>query len=121
MNPRLELLQPYPFQKLRELLAGVLPTAELPPINLSIGEPKHPTPDFIRQTLAEGLGGLANYPTTQGSDSLRQAIAQGGVRVSRDDIDRWPWWQRLASRLAYVVMRAMVRLGGGDPDSSLRQ
>ena len=75
MNPRLDQLHPYPFQKLRELFAGVTPNPGLSPINLSIGEPRHPTPQFIKDALVAGLGGLANYPITQGSDALRQSIA----------------------------------------------
>ena len=75
MNPRLDQLHPYPFQKLRELFAGVTPNPERSPINLSIGEPKHPTPQFIKDALVAGLGGLANYPITQGSDVLRGSIA----------------------------------------------
>ncbi len=75
MNPRLNLLQPYPFQKLRELLAGVHPPGGLPAIDLSIGEPRHPTPGFIRETLAAHLDGLSHYPVTQGSEDLRRAIA----------------------------------------------
>ncbi len=75
MNPRLNHLQPYPFQKLRELFAGVTPTVELSAINLSIGEPKHPTPEFIRQALTDNLNGLASYPLTQGSDALRKSVA----------------------------------------------
>jgi N-succinyldiaminopimelate aminotransferase len=75
MNPRLDQLHPYPFQKLRELFAGVTPNPALAPVNLSIGEPKHPTPQFIKDALVAGLDGLANYPITQGSDALRQAIA----------------------------------------------
>ncbi len=74
MNPNLDLLHPYPFQKLRDLFCGVTPNPDYSPINLSIGEPKHATPDFIRHALAENLDGLANYPTTQGSVALRQAI-----------------------------------------------
>ena len=80
MNPRLEQLHPYPFQKLRELFAGVAPNPEFPPINLSIGEPKHPTPQFIKDALIAGLGGLANYPITQGSDALRASIADWARR-----------------------------------------
>jgi N-succinyldiaminopimelate aminotransferase len=80
MNPRLEQLHPYPFQKLRELFAGVTPNPALPPINLSIGEPKHPTPQFIKDALVAGLDGLANYPITQGSDALRGAIAAWAQR-----------------------------------------
>jgi N-succinyldiaminopimelate aminotransferase len=75
VNPNLAKLQPYPFERLRTLFAGIAPPAGLRPIRLSIGEPQHPTPEFIRQALTGGLSGLANYPTTQGSDRLRQAIA----------------------------------------------
>ncbi|MCU0933688.1 MAG: succinyldiaminopimelate transaminase [Thiobacillaceae bacterium] len=75
MNPRLNQLQPYPFQKLRELFAGVTPDPALAAINLSIGEPKHATPAFIREALTANLQGLASYPSTQGSDDLRAAIA----------------------------------------------
>jgi len=74
VNPNLDLLHPYPFQKLRDLFRGVTPDPAFSPINLSIGEPKHATPDFIRRALADNLDGLANYPTTQGSDALRQSI-----------------------------------------------
>ncbi len=74
MNPNLDLLHPYPFQKLRDLFQGVTPNPAYSPINLSIGEPKHATPEFIRRALAENLDGLSNYPTTQGSDALRLSI-----------------------------------------------
>jgi N-succinyldiaminopimelate aminotransferase len=80
MNPRLDLLHPYPFQKLRELFTGIVPNPALQAINLSIGEPKHPTPQFIKDALVAGLGGLANYPVTQGSDALRQAMADWAER-----------------------------------------
>ncbi|MFO7190074.1 MAG: succinyldiaminopimelate transaminase, partial [Pseudomonadota bacterium] len=75
MNPDLGKLQPYPFEKLRQLYADVRPDPKYAPINLSIGEPKHPTPEFIRQTLADNLDGLSAYPATAGSESLRHAIA----------------------------------------------
>ena len=75
MNPHLQDLHPYPFEKLRALFEGIAPPAGLSPIRLSIGEPQHATPEFIRQALVDNLGGLANYPTTQGSDTLRQSIA----------------------------------------------
>ena len=70
MNPDLALLQPYPFERLRELFAGVTPNPELRPIVLSIGEPKHPTPPFIKQALAAGAEGFANYPTTMVASDL---------------------------------------------------
>lgn len=75
MNPDLGKLQPYPFEKLRKLYEAVTPDSKYTPISLSIGEPKHPTPAFIRRALADNLTGLAAYPATAGSDSLRQAIA----------------------------------------------
>ena len=75
MNPRLGLLKPYPFERLRELLAGISPNAALKPVNLSIGEPKHPTPPIVKDVLAASLDGLASYPATAGSPPLREAIA----------------------------------------------
>ena len=74
MNPLLDKLQPYPFEKLRRLFADITPNREHRPISLGIGEPKHPTPAFIQQALADNLAGLASYPTTAGSDALRAAI-----------------------------------------------
>jgi N-succinyldiaminopimelate aminotransferase len=75
VNPRLAHLQPYPFEKLRALFEGVRPPSALAPIRLSIGEPQHATPALILDALTANLGGLANYPTTQGSEALRQTIA----------------------------------------------
>ena len=64
MNPNLNLLQPYPFQRLRDLFKSITPNPALKPINLSIGEPKHATPDLIKDALVNNLAGLASYPTT---------------------------------------------------------
>ena len=75
MNPNLNLLQPYPFQRLRDLFKGTTPNPAYSAINLSIGEPKHATPSLIKDALVNNLGGLANYPTTLGSLELRQAIS----------------------------------------------
>ena len=75
MNPHLALLQPYPFERLRALYSGVTPNPQRTPISLSIGEPKHPTPQFIRDALCAASGGLANYPITAGAPALREAIA----------------------------------------------
>lgn len=75
MNPNLDKLQPYPFQRLRDLFKGITPNPQLSSINLSIGEPKHETPPFIKQALADNLSGLANYPTTAGVPALRRAIS----------------------------------------------
>ncbi|WP_026432611.1 succinyldiaminopimelate transaminase [Paracidovorax oryzae] len=76
MNPLLTHLQPYPFERLRQLFAGVQPPAGLPAISLGMGEPRHPTPAFIQQALTDHLGGLASYPATAGDPRLREACAQ---------------------------------------------
>ncbi|HZV99300.1 MAG TPA: succinyldiaminopimelate transaminase [Methylophilaceae bacterium] len=75
MNPNLSLLQPYPFQRLRDLFHGTTPNPQYSAINLSIGEPKHATPALIKNALVDNLAGLANYPTTAGIAELRQAIS----------------------------------------------
>jgi N-succinyldiaminopimelate aminotransferase len=80
MNPDLSLLQPYPFEKLRQLFSAVIPAPTLKEIKLSIGEPQHPTPPFIQRALTENLSGLANYPTTLGTDALRQSISAWASR-----------------------------------------
>ena len=75
MNPDLERLQSYPFQKLNMLLEGIRPDPSRKLIPLYIGEPKHPTPEFIKQALVDHLDGMASYPLTVGSAELRGAIA----------------------------------------------
>jgi N-succinyldiaminopimelate aminotransferase len=80
LNPRLGLLRPYPFEKLRALLDGVAPNAAYRPISLQIGEPKHPTPEPVKAALAGALDGLAGYPATAGTPALREAIAAWLVR-----------------------------------------
>lgn len=75
MTPHLTNLQPYPFEKLAQLKAGCTPPIDKPPITLSIGEPAHPTPPFIREALIAHLHGLSNYPTTKGLPELRLTIA----------------------------------------------
>ncbi|WAD26750.1 succinyldiaminopimelate transaminase [Stutzerimonas nitrititolerans] len=75
MNDDLTRLQPYPFEKLRALLAGVQPAEDKRAIALSIGEPKHRSPEFVAQALADNLDQLSVYPTTLGIAALREAIA----------------------------------------------
>lgn len=75
MNPRLDALHPYPFEQLRLLMAGVQAPAHQRPIGMSIGEPKHATPEFIREALVANLGGLSSYPATRGLSALREAIS----------------------------------------------
>jgi len=75
MNPRLNHLHPYPFQKLKELCTGLKCPAELEAINLTIGEPKHKPPAIVLECLASHLSRVAHYPPTAGSIGLREALA----------------------------------------------
>ena len=83
MNAGLNKLQPYPFEKLRKLFNGINPPAELSPIDLSIGEPKHKTPDFILEELKQHLPEVANYPVTRGINELRQAFVDWLIKRFR--------------------------------------
>ena len=82
MNPDLQTLQPYPFEKLKNLLAGIETPASLAPISLSVGEPKHAAPQLVIDALIahingiEQSSGLSAYPGTKGIPELRQAIAE---------------------------------------------
>ena len=76
MNSKLDLLHPYPFERLKELMVGIAPPDHLSPIALSIGEPKHQSPAFVKQALIDSVDQIAVYPTTKGSQALRQAISQ---------------------------------------------
>ncbi|NBO75670.1 MAG: succinyldiaminopimelate transaminase [Betaproteobacteria bacterium] len=75
MNPLLQRLQPYPFERLRGLTAGLQPNPDLRPISLGIGEPKHPTPPLVEDALLAALSGLSSYPATAGEPALREAAA----------------------------------------------
>ena len=75
MNPLLARLHPYPFERLKELSAGILPQVAYRPIGLGIGEPRHATPALIEQALVEALPGLSSYPATAGEPALREAFA----------------------------------------------
>lgn len=74
-NPLLDRLHPYPFERLRELTAGIKPNPDFAPISLGIGEPRHPAPAFIAQAIQDAMPQLASYPATAGGMPLREAIA----------------------------------------------
>ena len=74
MNPDLDRLRPYPFERLRALLADVVP-ADLPGITLTVGEPKHPAPPAALEALVGALDAAERYPTVRGSARFREAIA----------------------------------------------
>jgi len=75
MNPLLAKLHPYPFERLRELSSGIVPSAGHSPISLGIGEPRHATPALVEEALLAALPGLSSYPATAGSPELREAFA----------------------------------------------
>ena len=78
MNHRLDGLHPYPFERLNALLSDITPASNYPFIPLSLGEPKHPAPDFLMDIYADReflKAGVGNYPPTKGSPEIRQAIA----------------------------------------------
>ena len=91
MNPLLALLQPYPFERLRQLLADVTPNPAFTPISLGLGEPKHATPALIQQAMVEAIkrrpSGLCAYPATVGESALRQAFADWLQRRYGLDVD----------------------------------
>ncbi|MBF0262915.1 MAG: succinyldiaminopimelate transaminase, partial [Magnetococcales bacterium] len=76
MNPRLNHLEPYPFEKLAVLLANTTAETNLKPINLSIGEPKHPPAPFLLDAMRDALSEVSKYPSTAGMPELRQAACQ---------------------------------------------
>jgi N-succinyldiaminopimelate aminotransferase len=82
MNPLLSRLQPYPFERLRQLHADITPNPAYKPISLGIGEPRHATPQLIKDALTASLAGLASY-----EPKLRQAMSDwlasryGGLKV----------------------------------------
>jgi N-succinyldiaminopimelate aminotransferase len=83
MNPYLDALQPYPFERMNALKAGLISRSNAPHIALSIGEPKHPAAPFLiaactdAETVASSLG---TYPNTRGGDALRAAVAAWATR-----------------------------------------
>lgn len=88
MNPLLASLQPYPFERLRQLFAGVTPPPQLAHISLGIGEPKHATPQFIKDALIGSLDtALSGYPATAGELRMREACAQWLKRRYRIEIN----------------------------------
>lgn len=73
LNPRFNELGPSPFQRLDQLLAGIAPGAE--PIFMSLGEPQHPYPDFVADSLYENRHLYGKYPPLGGTAEFRQAAA----------------------------------------------
>ncbi|KAF0804130.1 succinyldiaminopimelate transaminase [Alcanivorax xiamenensis] len=139
MNPDLEQLHPYPFEKLATLFNN-LPASDQSPVSFSIGEPQHPAPEFVQQVLRENTGLLSRYPATNGLPELRQAIADWLVRrfkLTSVDHDRqvipvngtrealFAFTQALLDRQRrplvlmpnpfYQIYEGATLLGGGEP------
>lgn len=115
MNTDLQQLQPYPFEKLAALKAGIVPPA-VPHIALSIGEPKHPTPAFIRDALVRNLQHLATYPSTKGIPELREAIARWAMRrfkLGRLDAEREVLPVNGTREALFAFAQAVVERGTG--------
>jgi len=87
MNPLLQRLHPYPFERWRELTRDIRPNPALRPISLGIGEPRHKTPALIEEALLAALPGLSSYPATAGEPALREAIATWLQRRYLVDVD----------------------------------
>ncbi|MDX1486526.1 MAG: aminotransferase class I/II-fold pyridoxal phosphate-dependent enzyme, partial [Alphaproteobacteria bacterium] len=75
LNPRLEHLLPYPFERLTALLDGIAPPEGVTPISLSLGEPRHAPPDFVAEILENGAADWGRYPPLRGTEEFRQAVA----------------------------------------------
>ena len=75
MNPLLQSLQPYPFERLKQLFSTVTPSEKYAPISLGIGEPRHATPQLVLDALATSTGALSSYPATAGLPAMRQSCA----------------------------------------------
>jgi len=73
MNPLLSSLQPYPFERLKQLFSTVTPNPAYAPISLGIGEPRHATPQLVLDALAKATAQLAAYPATAGLPALRES------------------------------------------------
>ena len=77
-NPHLKDLQPYPFERLRQLTHDIEGNPSFSLIPLTLGEPKHAPPEFVVKALTDPENmrqALGTYPLTKGSIELRTAIA----------------------------------------------
>lgn len=117
MNPDLDRLQAYPFEKLARLKAGIPAAAGLVHIPLYIGEPQHPAPQFALDALVANLGALSNYPLTRGTPALREAIAAWALRRYRLaglDAERQVLPVAGTREALFAFAQAVVARGGGE-------
>lgn len=70
---RFSNLPEYAFPRFRALLDHHQPGGN--PLAMSIGEPRHPVPDFIGEILQRELAGFGKYPANDGTPELLSAIS----------------------------------------------
>ncbi|WP_095588736.1 aminotransferase class I/II-fold pyridoxal phosphate-dependent enzyme [Actibacterium ureilyticum] len=70
---RFSNLPEYAFPRLRSLLDVHAPGGEV--VHMTIGEPKHAFPGWVRDVLADNIDGFGKYPPNEGCPELRNAIA----------------------------------------------
>ncbi|BFM06171.1 succinyldiaminopimelate transaminase [Halioxenophilus aromaticivorans] len=80
MNPDIQALHSYPFEKQAQLKTGITPPADRAHIALSIGEPKHPAPQFALDAFSNAMAGFGAYPATGGTPELKKAIAEWAIQ-----------------------------------------
>ena len=83
LNPRLAELGEYPFPRLEALIAGVTPATNEPALRMSLGEPQHPPPALLAETLAANAHLLNRYPPNAGTPEFRAAVADWLARRYR--------------------------------------
>ena len=71
---RFSNLPDYAFPRLRRLLDAHAPGGSA--IAMTIGEPRHPMPDFVAAILAANLSGFGTYPPNDGTPELLSAISR---------------------------------------------
>src|SRR3990167_825204 len=98
MNPLLSRLQPYPFERLRQLHADITPNPAYTPISLGLGEPRHATPQLIKDALSASLAGLASYPAPAGGFFSGGAAGAGPGRGGREGGAPHPFLSNLRGR-----------------------
>lgn len=114
INPNLERLQPYPFEKLRELVADVTPNPDLTALSLGIGEPQHPPPQVVTDALVANLDLVAKYPATLGTPEFRHTIAQWLTRrfkLTGIDADRQVIPVAGTREALFAIVQALVSPG----------
>ena len=119
MNPGLEALQPYPFQRLSQLFKDI-PAADLPAIALTIGEPQHAPPSVVTEALTQALTGVNHYPSTLGSPALRASIArwlEGRFQLPHVDADQQVLPVNGTREALFAIAQTLVTPGAPGSDA----